>query len=68
MLLTIEQTNELLLKNHDLRPIFFIVVPKAHVGSNKSFGHFRDCEQRQGCSFRMSGGRFDLSNRNNPHQ
>ena len=42
MLLIAEQTNELLLKNHDLRLTDSIVVPKAHASSNKSFDHSRD--------------------------
>ena len=49
--LTVEQINELLLKNHDLRPICFKVVPKAHVASNKRFGHFRGCGRRKGHDF-----------------
>ena len=39
VLLTAKQTNELLLKHHDLRPTRSTIVPKAHAGSNKSFKH-----------------------------
>ena len=40
MLLTVEQTNELLLKNHDLRPTGSTTMRESHVSSNKTFGHF----------------------------
>ena len=36
-----EQTNDLLLKNYNLRPTRSTAVPKAYVGSNRSFDHFR---------------------------
>ena len=39
VLLTAKKTNELQLKNHDLRPIESTVVPEAHTSSNRSFGH-----------------------------
>ena len=36
VLLIVEKTNELLLKNHDLRPTGFTATLEAHVNSNKS--------------------------------
>ena len=68
MLMTIEQTNELLLKNHDLRPISSTIVLKAQIGSNKSFNHFKGRGRRQGHSFQKGDGRSDLSNQNNSQQ
>ena len=52
MLLIAEQTNELLLKNYYLRPTCSIVMHETHVGSNKSFRHFRGYGRRQGRGFR----------------
>ena len=41
VLLTAEQTNELLLKNHDLRSADSKALPEAHANSEKIIGHFK---------------------------
>ena len=41
MLLTAEQTNQLLLKNHDLRPVGAESVPKANSIENRNTSRFR---------------------------
>ena len=46
MLLTVEQTNELLLKNHDLRPAGSKALPEAHANSEKIIGHFKGYKRR----------------------
>ena len=47
LLLTTEQKNDLLLKNHDLTHIGTIAMTEAHTGSSKSYNHFRDCGHTQ---------------------
>ena len=68
ILLTIEKTNKLLLKKHDLRPTEFTTVPEAHANTHKSFGpsRGRGCKQDKG--FRMSGSRSSPYNRKNPRK
>ena len=68
ILLTVEKTNELLLKNHDLRPIGSTTMLEAHanVNTNKNFGHFRGRGRKQSKGFRRGGDRSDPYNRNNP--
>ena len=68
MLLTIEKTNELLLKNHDLRPSGSTTIPEAHARSNKSFSPLRSHGCKQDKGFRMGGNKFDPYNRNNPQK
>ena len=68
MLLTVEQTNELLLKNYDLRPTGSTVMPKTHVFSNKSFDYFRGHGWRQSCDFQRVDGRSNPKNQNKPQQ
>ena len=51
MLLTIKQTNEMLLKNHDLRPTSTSIVSEKYVDSSMSSGQFRGSEKRRGCGF-----------------
>ncbi|XP_030446994.1 uncharacterized protein LOC115669956 [Syzygium oleosum] len=46
VLLTAEQTNELLLKNHDLRSVGSKVLPEAHANSEKNTGHFKGYKLR----------------------
>ena len=41
VLLTVEQTNELLLKNHDVRPAGSKALPEAHANSKKIIGHLK---------------------------
>ncbi|KAK6141942.1 hypothetical protein DH2020_024315 [Rehmannia glutinosa] len=62
-----EKTNELLLRNHDLRPSGFNAVPEAHVNSGRGGARFRGRGGRRG---RGRGGphenthRFDSGGRN----
>ena len=62
MLLTDKLTNELLLKNHDLRPTDNTIVLETLVGSNKSSSHFKGCGQMQECDFWSDGGKSEKSN------
>ena len=41
VLLTVEQTNQLLLKNHDLRPVGSKAIPKANANENRNTSRFR---------------------------
>ena len=68
VLLTAEKTNELLLKNHDLRPTGSAAVPEAHANANKSSGQFRGHGRRQGRGFRRGGDRSGPNNKNNPRK
>ena len=56
ILLIAKQTNDLMLKNHNLKPTRSIGVPEAHAGSNKSFGHSRGRVPRQDRGFRKGCG------------
>ena len=62
VLLTAEKTNELLLKNHDLRPTGSAAVPEAHANANKNSGQFRGHGRRQRKGFYRDGNRSSLSN------
>ena len=62
MLLTVVQTNELLLKNHNLRPSGSTIVPKAHASSDKSFSNSRGYGRGQSCGFQRGGDIFDPNN------
>ena len=64
VLLIVEKTNELLLKNHDLRPSRSIVVFESHAGSYRSFGSSKGRGCKQGKGFQRGDGRFDPYNRN----
>ena len=66
VLLTAEKTNELLLKNHDLRPTGSAAVPEAHANANKNSGQFRGRGRRQRRGFRKGSSRSSPNNRNNP--
>ena len=68
ILLTVEKTNELLLKNHNLRPTGSIVVLEAYAGSNRCFGPSRGHKRKQDKGFQKGGGRSDPYNRNNPQK
>ena len=50
MLLTIEQTNQLLLKNHDLRSIGAKVIFKANANENRNTNRFRGYGRGSRCS------------------
>ena len=65
VLLTVEKINELLLKNHDLKPTRSAAVPEVHANANKNFGQFKGRGRRQRRGFRMGGSRSDPNNRNN---
>jgi len=67
VLLTAEQTNELLLKNHDLRPAGSKAFPEANAGSSKNVGRPRGRERRHWNFFRKGGGRFNRNINNSPH-
>ena len=41
MLLIVEQTNQLLLKNHDLRPANAKEIPKVNANENKNTSRFK---------------------------
>ena len=47
VLFTAKQTNELLLKNHDLRPAGSKALPEANANSEKIIGHFKGYKRRQ---------------------
>ena len=68
VLLTAKKTNELLLKNHDLRPTRSAVVLEAHANANKNSGQFRDLGRKQGRGFCRGGNRSGPNNRNNPRK
>ena len=59
MLLIAEQTNELLLKNHDLRPADSKAFPEAHANSKKIIGHFKGYKHRQEYNPRRGGRKFN---------
>ena len=58
MFLTAEQTNELLLKNHDLRPAGSKALPEAHANSEKIIGHFKGYKHRKEYNPRRGGRKF----------
>ena len=65
VLLTAEQTNELLLKNHDLRPAGSKALPKAHANSEKIIGHFKGYKRRQENNPRRGGKKFNCPRKSN---
>ena len=65
MLLTAEQTNELLLKNHDLRPAGSKALPEAHANSEKIIGHFKGYKRRQEYNPRRGGRKFNRPRKSN---
>ena len=65
MLLTVEQTNELLLKNHDLRPTGSKALPEAHVNSVKIIGHFKGYKGRQEYNPQRGGKKFNRPRKSN---
>ena len=65
MLLTAEQTNELLLKNHDLRPAGSKALPEAHANSEKIIGHFKGYKHRQEYNSRRGGRKFNRPRKSN---
>ena len=65
MLLTAEQTNELLLKNHDLRLDGSKALPEAHAKSEKIIGHFKGYKRRQEYNPRRGGRKFNRPRKSN---
>ncbi|XP_030475290.2 uncharacterized protein LOC115692545 [Syzygium oleosum] len=65
VLLTTEQTNELLLKNHDLRPAGSKALPEAHANSEKITGHFKGYKRRQEYNPRRGGRKFNRPRKSN---
>ncbi|XP_056168392.1 uncharacterized protein LOC115667228 [Syzygium oleosum] len=65
VLLTAEQTNELLLKNHDLRPAGSKALPEAHANSEKNTGHFKGYKRRQEHNPRRGGKKFNRPGKSN---
>ena len=68
VLLIVKQINELLLKNHELRPTRFIAVPEEHANPNRSFGHSRGRRCKQGRGFWRDDDRSGPYNKNNPRK
>ena len=65
LLLTVEQTNELLLKNHDLRPTGSKALPEAHENFEKIIGHFKGYKRRQEYNPRRGGRKFNRLRKSN---
>ena len=65
MLLTVEKTNELLLKNHDLRPAGSKALPEAHANSEKIIGQFKGYKRMQEYNPRKGGRKFNRSRKSN---
>ena len=65
VLLTTEQTNELLLKNHDLKPVGSKALPEAHANSEKFIGHFKGYKRRQEYNPRRGGRKFNRPRKSN---
>ena len=65
VLLTAEQTNELLLKNHDLRPADSKALPEAHANSEKIIGHFKGYKDRQEYNPRRGDRKFNRPRKSN---
>ena len=64
MLLTIEQTNQLLLKNHDLRPAGAKAIPEANANENRNTSRFRGRGRRLRCGSQRGSGRPAHNNKN----
>ena len=65
VLLTAEQTNELLFKNHDLRPAGSKALPEAHANSEKIIGHFKGYKCKQEYNPRRGGIKFNRPRKSN---
>ena len=65
VLLTAEQTNELLLKNHDLRPAGSKALPEAHANSEKIIDHFKGYKRRQEYNPQRGGRKFNRLRKSN---
>ncbi|XP_061362943.1 uncharacterized protein LOC133306639 [Gastrolobium bilobum] len=59
MLLTVERTNELLLKNHDLRHASSKALPEAYANSMTNFSRFKGYDRRQENYHHRSGRKFN---------
>ena len=68
MLLTVEQTNELLLRNHDLRLAGNKIILETNASLNTNSGHTRGRERRHGRGSRNVGFKSNQNNKNNPRQ
>ena len=66
MLLTAEQTNQLLLKNHDLRPAGSKAILEANANENRNTSRFRGRGRKSRCGFQRGSGR--PTNHNNKPQ
>ncbi|KAK3426307.1 hypothetical protein EUGRSUZ_F02781 [Eucalyptus grandis] len=53
------QTNELLLKNHDLRPAGLKALPEAHANFEKNTSHFKGYKRKQEYNPRRNGRKFN---------
>ncbi|XP_017982329.1 PREDICTED: uncharacterized protein LOC108663251 [Theobroma cacao] len=65
ILLIVKQTNELLLKNHDLRPTGSKALLEANANSSKSIGRFKDREHEQGHNLCRGGRRLNRPRQSN---
>jgi len=65
VLLTTEQTNELPLKNHDLRPAGSKTLAEAHTNSEKNTCHFKGYKHRQEHNPRRDGKKFNHPKKSN---
>ena len=65
VLLTAEQINELLLKNHDLEPAGSKALLEAHANSEKIIGHFKGYKRRQEYNPRRGGRKFNRLRKSN---
>ncbi|KAK3437569.1 hypothetical protein EUGRSUZ_C02227 [Eucalyptus grandis] len=65
VLLTAEQTNELLLKNHDLRPAGSKALPEAHANFEKNTSHFKGYKRRQEHNPRRDSKEFNCPRKSN---
>ena len=65
MLFTAEQTNELLLKNHDLKLVGTFIVLEAYVDLNRCSEQFKG-RGKKSCHFKRGGNRISQNIRNNP--
>ncbi|KAK3433009.1 hypothetical protein EUGRSUZ_D00527 [Eucalyptus grandis] len=59
------QTNELLLKNHDLRPVGSKALPEAHANFEKNTSHFKGYKRRQEYNPRRDGKKFNRPRKSN---
>ncbi|KAK2632949.1 hypothetical protein EUGRSUZ_L00837 [Eucalyptus grandis] len=61
----LEQTNELLLKNHDLRLAGSKALPEAHANFEKNTGHFKGYKRKQEHNPRRDGKKFNRPRKSN---